>query len=222
MLKLAGQTQNPSGIKKAMLNYKIVYQKGSSNSNASIPNEYTELDHIVAAGDFGFTTDYKLSSDDYIDCKVTTDESYGPCAICGCYTDSSANDNFCIYSDINSYAINAVVGTETATSGELEQNKRYSMYLSNEHFSVSYGSQGVYDKYFSEPTVTCSAYFTVGKQGNMQNNFKGLIERVSIVNKDAGYVVDLVPVRRNSDYMLGMYDIINGVFYPNEVGTEVI
>lgn len=71
-------------------------------------------------------------------------------------------------------------------------------------------------------TVTANLnYYLVFRYATNRYPFDGRIYSFS-VTRNGTTIVNLTPCIRTSDSMAGMYDIINGVFYPSEGSTEFI
>lgn len=63
--------------------------------------------------------------------------------------------------------------------------------------------------------------FARGNSGNYERRSKCQIYRAKIYNGD-DLIRDFVPAKRNSDGEIGMYDIVNDVFYTNLTDTPLI
>lgn len=63
--------------------------------------------------------------------------------------------------------------------------------------------------------------FARGNSGNYERQSKCQIYRAKIFNGD-DLIRDFVPAKRNSDGEIGMYDVVNDVFYTNLTNTPLI
>ena len=188
---------------------------------AALPSGYTELEYIESSGTQYIDTGVVLKSK----ATVTTVGRFlsvplgGPETIWGFLGGDTLPRWGCsIYAGYWLMNLNA-----TTTSLAADANKH--TFVNNTNGSISYESlvDGVSlygRKEFPQPQAytnnTLSAYIFARNNNNTAGNFSSSrIFSFNIVQDDI-LVINLVPCRRNSDNVVGMYDTVNNRFYTNQ------
>lgn len=222
-------------INKIMKGFEVIYEtwrkitkKGTSSvvltdckySIPRLPEEYQEVEYIEATGtqyiDMKYT--YKTNDEINIDFMTTTDNTGSIQGIFG-------NGNLSEYQGVSLYinktsnpaaTIGGVLGSDYQSSDTfvIEKNIKYSVkFVGN---TVFFGDTPiiVIDKAINNGTQEDFSLFR--RWGT--NTLVGRIYKFNI-KRNEEFVFNLVPCYRKSDNVIGMYDLVNDVFYENG-GTE--
>lgn len=183
---------------------KLVFLKALKGGG--LPDGYKKVKGFeFSAGTYYKITDFFLKSDDVVRISFSVDKA---CNVFGCYTTTSATDNYSLYAS-------------TSSGGKYLRydGSTYNSYFSNadlgERFDVTISASGTSgmptDSVFSETTFTCSSDLCIGttapsaSSSKLDGNIWG-----SIVVEGR---LKLVPCERLSDHVLGYYDMVGGTFY---------
>lgn len=150
-------------------------------------------------------TDFFLKSDDVVHISFSVDKA---CNVFGCYTTTSAEDNYSLYASTSS-------GGKYLRYDGGTYNSYFSSANLGERFDVTISSSGTsgmpIDSVFSETTFTCSSDLCIGTTAPSASSSKldGNIWGNIVVEGR----LKLVPCERISDGVLGYYDMVGGTFY---------
>ncbi len=194
-------------------------------TDCDVPGEYTQLEYlessgsqyidsgVVAADDVGISADFykKEPGDQVVVGGVSPSGQY----ISSMYINSASN----MFLAWNGY-------NNGWSSGGVQLNKWYQTKLNlyNDRQSIVDGENYVV---LNTPLGASDAYslylFALwwGDIGVAKNNFIGRVSNIKI-SKGNSLIRDFVPARRDSDSVLGMYDIVNHVFYVNQGSGEFV
>lgn len=183
---------------------KLVFLKALKGGG--LPEEYKKVKGFeFSAGTYYKITDFRLKSDDVVRISFSVDKA---CNVFGCYTTTSATDNYSLYASTSS-------GGKYLRYDGSTYNSYFSSAELGERFDVTISASGTsgmpIDSVFSEATFDCSSDLCIGttapsaSSSKLDGNIWGNI------------VVDgrlrLVPCERLSDHALGYYDTVGGAFY---------
>ncbi|MBP5727492.1 MAG: hypothetical protein J6Y48_10515 [Clostridia bacterium] len=192
------------GIAVAFVGGEVVYHK--------LPSGYTGCEYVRGNANAWFSTGLYMTSEGEVIADLQYEGSAGNTY--GCYTGSSASDNFCLYAGSSSNGYIRYNG-QLARAFTPSSGTRYKIIHNKDGFWAN-GTQQA--QAFTASTFTCSSPFMVGQlSGSTSAKFKGRIYRLTV--KENGVVVmDLVPAKNSSD-VYGLYDVIGRQFYVSE-GTD--
>lgn len=165
-----------------------------------LPTGYTRLQYVTGSANAYTIVPIHLTDEDVVKAKLETRAS---CNLFGCYTGTSATDNFSLYAGSNYYirvdgqlnssvtaTKNTVVEYELSKDGLLEDGVQV----------ASFSGVG---------SFTTSTYFYVGWLDNASSaKFTGDIYSIEVVGKFNG-----IPAKRDSDGVAGFYDTVTSTFY---------
>ena len=194
-------------LTKGSTNIKMVYH-GSDLVYEGLPVGYTRKTYIEqnTTQPYGYvTTDLHLTGSSEVIIDFETAETSSAFNLCGCFSSSSATDNFSMYIgfSIASY-IRYNGGVNRGFNADY--STRYVLEMGPTGVKIDGDTVGTWES----KTFTCSADFYIGYVQNASaNSFRGRIYDVKIKG-----VAHFVPCVRDSDSKVGMYDIIGETFYP--------
>jgi len=182
-----------------------------------VPNTYTRLEYIESTGTQWIDTGV-IPNQDYRFQVKTKFSSLTSGTIIGARASASTH-MFAIASTgtpPDRVYFNGGYGTWGGTTTNPTDTDIHTLDLNKNVFSID----GIVNKTFTATTVTPgqNAYLFVMDTGGAVGSgtyFSGRLYSAQIWNNGTP-VRDMVPVRRNSDNELGMYDCVNGVFYDND------
>lgn len=193
-----------------------------------LPDNFTRLTYLGGTGSQYIDTNVHLDNENIV--KSTWTFYDDAACIYGCFTSSADTDNFCLYG--GSHANDAYIrfGGQLVRKFRPNSGSTYSF----EHGADGFFVDGERITEFSPATFTCSATLRIFGLPNSKYapisgrcyNFQVLKKTES--SKKPELLHDFVPVRRNDDDVLGLYDIVENVFYTNngsgtfKAGEDVI
>ena len=172
----------------------------------ALPTGYTECSYVRGNANAYFETNLYLTNDSEVICDVQYEGSAGNTY--GCYTSSSANDNFCLYGGASSGDAYIRYNGELLRAFRATSGTRYKL----KHNAGGFWVNGTNVGTFNTATFTCTAPFVVGNLSNSTAaKLKGRIYRLTV--KESGQtVMDMVPCT-NSNSVYGLYDVVGRQFY---------
>lgn len=209
-----GVVGTSTGSISGALNYPIYedrMSKLSTQETTILPSGYTQVDYITANGSQYIDTGVKLNPGLFYDItfKYASSLGGGNSGICGRYT--ADNTIIAQYQFGNKIAI--VYGTsENKISHELTTDLRdkhnikvidYKLYIDNEY--ITENTNAVLGE-TEEP-------FYLFRQSSLYG--EGNIYSCKLYNNNT-LIRDFIPCYRNSDNEVGLYDLVNDVFYTND------
>ena len=185
----------------------IVAAYVGANQVYGVPAGYTRLAGITfAAGTYYEITGFKLRGSDTVRFSASFDKA---CNVFGCYTTTSATDNYSLY-----------MSTSSGSKYLRYNGGTYSSYVSSNQYGTRYdvvitptGSSGLpnANDSWSEQSFVASVDMCIGttSASATSSKFDG--------DMYGDFVVDGrfrgVPVKRNSDNKVGYYDVYTDTFY---------
>ena len=180
-----------------------------------LPDNFTRLTYLGGTGSQYIDTNIHLDNESIV--KSTWMFYNDAACIYGCFTSSADTDNFCLYG--GSHANDAYIrfGGQLVRKFRPNSGSTYSF----EHGADGFFVDGERITEFSPATFTCSAALRIFGLPNSKYapisgrcyNFQVLKKTES--SKKPELLHDFVPVRRNDDDVLGLYDMVESVFYTN-------
>lgn len=182
-----------------------------------VPADFEVLEYILAANSqYFFVPNFYLKSTSIVIAKLRFSGSAGNCY--GCYSGSSAQDNFCLYG--GSSSADAYIRYD----GELDRAFRPTTGVDYEieHSANGFKANGTTYATFATKTFTCSNPFGVGQlSGSSSAKFSGRLCEIAVEDDNIDSL-HLIPVRRISIYQVGMYDIVGKAFYTSQSSTPFV
>ena len=192
--------------------------------STTLPSGYTELEYIETTGTQWVDTGIygNLDTSFEIMCQTTVEPTEDMRFVPFGSRESATESNIMVLFDVDNVVI-ADFGDYTKTRLNAHVNdvmnkfKIYnscnSRYIQDITDNITYNSTKSYDTNFTTPTTLRVAAVGPGFHA-LQKNFIGKIWYVKIWTGNM-LVRDFVPVRRNSDGVLGMYDTVTNAFFTN-------
>lgn len=186
------------------MNYMIKMGGGSI-----LPSEYQEVEYIQGSGTQYINTGISLTSEDTVKCKFVVLETptSGKEAIYGAMENIGGNNKFFVLLMRSPNTARVGTGSNQATSTNLQLNIVYDTTLSN----------GTYIENGTTYTFTAAASFSLTNtcyvMSRNQTSYTPIVAKLysfEIVGKFNG-----IPCYRKADGEIGLYDIVNNVFYTN-------
>lgn len=196
-------------------------------NKTGLPVEYTQVDYIESSGTQYIDTGYKLNgnSEIYTDYMLTSVSPNEIGMIFGArenndkrgfmFGDASSNNSFPVayYGEGNTSSSIA-----KAISTNSENNKMYNLTVKDGKFNIS--ELGTISFTKSTFSLTNSMYIFCGNQNSSPSyKVKARIYNFNIYENDT-LIRNFIPCYRNSDNEVGLYDLVNNIFYTNQ-GTGV-
>lgn len=199
-----------STLKKLIWNH-------AANGGGGLPEGYTKVKGFTFNSDCYFViTDLKLQGSDTVRFSMVPRAA---CNVFGCYTNTTADNNYSLY-----------ISTAT-TSKYLRYNggtykSKFTTSTYGERFDITItptGSSGMpegQDDTWEEAEFTASTDMCIGTTSTNASSarLKGdLLGPFVVEGKFKG-----IPCRRDSDNVLGYYDIVSKTFYEPALGTPAV
>lgn len=188
-----------------------------------LPKEYTELQYIESTGTQYIDTGININTTtSRYETKIKPSLVSGTIGIFGTRNYTSSNpSSMNVFIIDGAFRLDWLTGAGNYNVGNISSNTEYTI-------SITRGLATINDvDYTSEATtsIDSSHTFYVGNFNNAgsvySNGFSGKIYYSKLYNNNI-LVFDGVPCYRNSDNEVGMYDLVNDVFYTNRgTGTFV-
>ena len=202
----------------------LTVERGSFDTPAVIPHEYERLLYLESTGSQCIDTGihYKLSSELEIDGQYTTSVTAAYPRLCGtknpllllsCVKDANYENTIITAptgyyqfgnSGEKSYAMQFGLRFKT----KINKNK-FAIIVNNNSVEGTVGATSVSENATSTITLFCG-----NNQGTYENYAAGRIYEYKY-SEDGILLRHMFPVKRLSDNELGMYDVVNNVFYTN-------
>ena len=179
---------------------------------AGLPDGYTEVAGFEFAANCYFViTDFKLRGSDTIRLSFSVDKA---CNIFGCYTNTSATDNYSLYVSTAAGAkyLRYNGGTYNSRVTDAQMGQRFDAVI------TPTGSSGMpNDDTWDAVDFTASVDMCIGTTATSASSSKldgCLYGRFKVDGR-----LNLIPCKRDSDDKLGYYDTVSGTFYLPTTGT---
>ena len=185
---------------------------GSPAKRPDLPSDYRKVIGLTfSASTYYEITDFKLSGSDTVRISFSVNKA---CNVFGCYTNTSATDNYSLYMTTSSGSKYLRYGSSTYNSYIASSNfgKRFDVVISPE------GSSGMpVDSVITPATFTASANLCIGttSTGATSSKLDGNIWGNIVVDRK----LKLIPCERVSDGALGYYDTYKKTFF-EATGSE--
>ena len=188
----------------------IMPKGNTEQATAILPSEYKQVDYIEASGTQYIETDTTSSSRIEITTRinfndVTTRQLTG--ASGGAY-----------FGVVNGYWQLGQTGTDASSILTASTNTWYDVVLEKRQISGTYTNtltvNGVSDTYTRSFSAKNIRVFATGETSSASYGMNAKIAFYKI-KKDNVLVHDLIPCYRIADDVIGMYDLVNNVFYTN-------
>ena len=188
--------------------------EGKTTQETSIlPSEYTQVDYITLTGTQYLNTNYKLwnSTTWKIELDFSISENYNYNAIFGFDDITDTNNEVWIYST-SAYAWRACGNSNTNVTS-ITPDERIVMTHDNNSTGFRIDKNGTNVWNTTQLTGTADHNLCVGhRQGG--GWLKGKIYSIKMYSNSA-MVRNFIPCYRNSDSVVGLYDLVNDTFYTN-------
>ena len=194
----------------------------------NVPAGYTEYDGLIGDGTAYIDLNCALDQDDEIEIEFTKTSDITSSNLCGGRTSATSNNISAIISSTGSIVgdFNNSDYSPYRMNVSISQNVRYRVVINKTGryvYQVSDDSLVGSNTTACEDTILTPGCYLFNLAGTgLTSKFKGVIHKCLIKGKR-----DVVPVGNGTAY--GMYDKLNGVFYPNAnisgeftVSTEVL
>ena len=198
-----------NNTKEARLNSEL---KGNTSQDTSIlPEGYTEVDYIESSGTQYVNTGFKPTSNTKYELDIDSINSNDTAYIIGTIDGNSNRNN--IYLTSNGYFSAGYGSAYQSTTIKFQANTKYNIKLDKNLFYID----NVLAYSFTEETFnnTVTSYLFARNNG-------GTIDRLTSMKLYSCKIYDnniivrnFIPCYRNSDNEIGLYDLVNNVFYTN-------
>ena len=189
----------------------FVYKGNTSQS--ILPSGYTQVDYITSDGNSYIDTGKALGDNFKIETNfIHNQQSSAEQPIISTYVNLYAWFNVYIASDnqLRFYAVgNHVTANPTLTIGNIN-TLSYSR-NSNKWVGTLNGEEVTFDK--TTPSSNPTTFKIFARGDNVLGSYVS-IYRLKLFKNNI-LTMDLIPCYRNSDNVIGMYDIVNNIFYTN-------
>lgn len=179
----------------------------------ALPSGYTQLKYIESSGTQYIDTGIKPNQNTSMVADVAFLGSAGNNVLGARNSSSDATNRFGIITYSRSSKFGCFFGTSSIEGSSIDTNSHV-FEISSSGFSVdgiNYGNPGTQN-------FSCSYPITIGAWNNGSSGIVCAASKIKSVKiyDAAALVRDYVPALRNSDGTVGMYDMVNAVFYTNE------
>lgn len=175
---------------------------------AGIPLHITPLSYIRGSGSQYITTGIYLRSTDVVKSRWRFENSAG--CVYGCFSGSSANDNFCLYA--GSASTNAYI----RYNGQVVRDFKAA---NGTIYNIEYGPDGFTagstSVTFTAATFTCSAPMYIFMLPNSSSPKVTARCYGLTVYRDGEQLCNFIPARNELTGEVGMWESVGGVFYEN-------
>lgn len=196
------------GVGKDLKDYRVY----GNTKQQILPDGYTQVDYIESSGTQYIDTSFTPDSNTKYDIKVTpttniTTTSY----FISAFGDSKRNN---IYSTNGKKASAGYGSVYKNTSTLLDTNTTYNFILDKNKFYINGELTETLNEETFENTAN-STLFAQNTNGSISNYSEIKLHYCKIYDNDV-LVRNFIPCYRNSDNEIGLYDLVNNVFYTNQ------
>lgn len=183
----------------------------------AVPAGYDELEYVQASNSqYFFVTGFKLSNLDEVEAVIAWNNAAGNTF--GCFSSSSATDNFCLYAGSSSSDAYIRYDGELKRSFRPTSGTKYKIVQNADGFFANDTTIAT----FAPATFTCANDFGVCQlTGSSSAKFTGKLYDIK-VRRGAALRMHLIPAKRLSDNKVGMYDAVGGNFYTSASNTAFV
>ena len=207
-------------VGKPLRDYKIY----GNLPNIILPEEYQQVEYIESTGAQYIDTDVKPTNNTVVEIKYASNlDASSYFMLYGSRTSVSSNDKHSFYKESNTGYYAGFGGDNLSGSGIYNTS-------STELHTIKNGARGLYVDDILITTYqnytfnsTLSMYLFGLNQANTLDSrtFKGKIYSCKIY-EDSSLIRDFIPCYSKTDNVVGLYDIVNDVFYTNRGTGEFI
>ena len=178
----------------------------------TLPNTYTEVDYIESSGTQRIDTGFKPNSNTKYDMDVlVTQKEVGASQY---FVSSQTSKRSNVYFNANNYLSIGYGSDYYNTSILVETNKKYNLVLDKNKFYID--NELITTANAGEFSLNLNAQLFVQYAGGTTYNNYAYARLYTFKIYDNGVLVrDFIPCYRNSDNEVGLYDLVNDVFYTN-------
>lgn len=214
-IKLSGSDLDVTNNKCIQVTYNNGYNYELKDSGTckeilkyTLPSEYQQVEYIESTGTQYIVTDYYFTLNDEIEIGITPMSSDTDSAVFGAYY---VHNYVCELGYLSNYIRGNVATTGVAndTSPLYKTGVKYDLKFKNniwEYNGVSFGNPASYS--LPIPSYLFARNYTDKKPS------KSRIYYLKIYRNN-NLIVNYVPSYNKTDNIIGMYDIVSGVFYTN-------
>lgn len=176
--------------------------------NCSI-NDYDKVDYIESTGNQWIITDYYPDLNTRAFAGIYMTATAGS-VIIGNSANHNDNDDYRFFNANNNAYLD--IGSARSNGGSIANNTYYDIEFANFYVrakGLTQTSTNSYTSSFTQMTLNIFAYSVPG------NIASGRIYYLKIFESNNTLVRDMIPVKRKSDGLLGLYDLMTNTVYPN-------
>ena len=197
-------------------------------SSGGIPADYTQLEYIETNAVGYIELDYKINdATEYEVVSQLLDVGSNDACLMGSRSSGGSSDEFCFWHNTGTGATTETASPRRGISNGYVTKTVYNSNFDWHIFRLSNSAFYVDDSYFGRlysNTVSSSNLklyvFALNSNGTADSKYyRGRIKYLKI-NEGLQPVLYLLPVKRNNDNKVGLYDTINEVFYTNKLSTN--
>ena len=195
------------------------YEIVESYYNPTLPVGYTELAYLESTGTQYIDTGFTPNQDSAMMLRVLIPESSTGAGSFGGAYDGAWRPGFGLYGGNTTYSMNMTYGntdTNIVSTPKYEANVMYDVSLNKNVASVTnVATQAVYSLTADAETFTIPHTIELFRVNIATPRYGMFRLYYAKIYNNGTLVRDFVPARRESDGVLGMYDLANGQFYTN-------
>lgn len=205
-----------TGVNTQKENY-ITLNGNIMQDTKKLPSTYTEVEYIESTGNCYIDTLYTPNANTKIYCKFAHNENASDTPIFGARA-SGNNNQYILWSHPTGYSSNTTVLFNSTSKNLTNYDMNTIIEFEYDGTGGKYNSQNwTWTTTTGTPNVNMILFGLRTGTTVDGRKFKGKMWSFKIWESDV-LVRDLVPCFRNSDNVIGMYDVVNDVFYTN-LGT---
>ena len=198
-----------------------LFEMEGNTIQGRLPSGYTQVDYIESSGEQYIDTGVNPTNTTNIETKVKiSDITQNRNYVCGCYSANTFNRfQISFVGDITNYNFMWCRGTQvTRTLLTLDVNNIYEIKTNGDNLTINNQqviASGTFDTH-------SKSIYLFGNNSNGTVNVLANGEKMYYfkIYDNNVLVRDFIPCYRNSDNEVGLYDLVNDIFYTNQ-GTGV-
>ena len=195
------------GISKNLKDCKIY----GNTKQKLLPDGYTQVDYIESSGTQYIDTLYIPNSNTKYDIKLSATQISSTSYFISAFDSTNRNN---IYSPSNKRASAGYGSTYKNTDSYLSLNTIYNFVLDKNLFYMDNELIATFNQSTFENTANC-VIFAQNTGGSISNYSKIKLYHCKIYANNV-LIRDFIPCYRNIDNEVGLYDLVNNVFYTNQ------
>ena len=193
------------------------YTTQNGGNEESLPEGYTEVAGLSFNSDCYFViTDLKLKGSDTVRFSMIPRAA---CNVFGCYTNTTADNNYSLY-------ISTATSSKYLRYNGSTYKSRFATDTYGEQFDIvitptgSHGMPDGQDDTWDEVDFTASTDMCIGTTAVSASSAKFKGDFIGAFVVDGRF--NGIPCKRDSDDVLGYYDLVSGTFYEPASGTPTV